>query len=965
MPSQKPKPSGAKKLSGTQHLRTVYERQPSCLRPIYTHGQVSASPSGSVLLPCSEGAKLLSWGEEEEDKGTLSSLSWALSGEEDAAVTVALSKSGDVGIVAGRSGFVDVLEFKPEDTTEDTSVPKLRKRFRPFERTVTALSTFDSSEGFVALASRDGHIRVYDVETSDCTHVFRASNSTITAIAFHPIPTRYLLYVGMEDGTIHAFNLSTRKRAPDVTEKPHVRAVTGFAFLQSGKIIVSSSRDNTICASKIKDLKRTRIIALKEPLSGVCTTIEEEGMRCVTVSEMGMMHMWDMGTGSQVPDSSMQLPVVRRATKENKDDEEDETEADEISVVNVGTCEVLQDGAFKFLVALSDQSLLVIKVRENGTPVLDNLMCGNLEEIYDIAPISSPHQELVVASNSSTVWVMRPPQRKSTDTDIASNISSTWSCSAGLQGHSGLVLAIDSITSTKALGGEKSLASAFVASASRDTTARVWRRSRASGAWECFAVAKGHTEAVGGVALSQQTGKGLFYLVTAAADRTLKLWSLDKALEKAEKHESNDDGNDASGGNTFGLSHETLDITNLRTKWTVLAHEKDINSVAVSPDGNYIATGSQDKTLKLWNASKGKLHATCRGHRRGLWDVCFSTRDKLVASSSGDNTVRIWSVQNGACMVTLEGHLSGVLKTAFISKGLQIASAGADGLLKVWNVASGECNATVDAHEDRIWALSAVEDGNKLLTGAGDGTISEWNDNTKEKADEEARRKDEEALMAQMVENDIRGAQWAKAAKGALELGMPQKLKKVIEKLIGDAKDADKELTTLVRELATDGQGEEEKNDCGEDCDEKKDDEDEKDDSGDGKRYKNLTQLWTYCRDWNATGGPASAALAARTLHAMFRVWTPDQLSDMLTTDKRALVEALVAHSTRHYARVRQLGTKVLFMEHVLNQMKKLPMQVQQEGIKDKGRGKKRKERDTSGAARRKKKGKPGAATDY
>lgn len=912
MPSAKEKEATAKRVKRPSkeaplHLRTAFERDGSCLRPVYTHGSPSISTANSVLLPCADGARLLSW---KEKKRKLSN--WTLSGE-DMASAVALSPTADVGVVACRSGFVDIIDFSI------TEAPKLHKRFRPFERTIPALAKFDASGGLVALASRDGHVRVYDVETTDCTHVFRVPDSTVTAIEFHPVPERLLLFIGVEAGSVHQFNLATRARAPDVTVRHHVAAVTAFAFVQEGKKVVTASRDRTLCCMRAKDLKMSKIVAAKEPLVGVCANYNDKGRRVVAVAESGVINTWDMADGSQIDNSSIQLPIVRSVDKkvneEEEEDSDDVDEEDEIAVIGVGVCEHGEDGEFKVLVSLSDQTLLVVCVSQHAAPKLVDLICGNLSEIIDIAAIppaealESSTKELVLATNSPIAWVMRPPD--------GNEETGTWTCSTGLEGHTGIVLSLDSITATKALGGIKSASSAFVASASRDTTARVWRRSRATGNWSCFAIAKGHTEAVAGVALSQQTSKGLFYVVTVASDRTLKLWSLDKALEKSVRN----DGNEKSGEsiNTFTLSEDNS--TELNSKWTVLAHEKDINSVAVSPDGSLIATGSQDKTMKLWNSAKGKLHAVCRGHRRGLWDVQFSRVDRIAATSSGDATIRIWNVQNGTCLRTLEGHLSGVLKTVFITKGSQIASAGADGLIKIWQTRSGECHTTVDAHEDRIWALTSLGDGQKLVSGSADGQLSHWEDKTLQKADEAAAAREQQALMAQKVDNDVIAKQWATAARGALELCMPQKLKTVIEKLIIYAENPDKELAAMVRGLI------EEKDES------EKEVEIENNTRKDAKKVedneqrgnKAVTQLCLYVRDWNSAGGPKSAALAARVLQAIFRVWNPDELSALLSTDKRSLVEALAAHVNRHHDRVSKLGTKLLFIEHILETMKALP----------------------------------------
>lgn len=80
---------------------------------------------------------------------------------------------------------------------------------------------------------------------------------------------------------------------------------------------------------------------------------------------------------------------------------------------------------------------------------------------------------------------------------------------------------------------------------------------------------------------------------------------------------------------------------------------QDINSVAVSPNDKLLATGSQDRTAKLWSLAGGAdlgLLGVFRGHRRGVWTVCFSPVDQVLATSSADGTSKLWSLQDFSCL---------------------------------------------------------------------------------------------------------------------------------------------------------------------------------------------------------------------------------------------------------------------------------------------------------------------------
>lgn len=164
-----------------------------------------------------------------------------------------------------------------------------------------------------------------------------------------------------------------------------------------------------------------------------------------------------------------------------------------------------------------------------------------------------------------------------------------------------------------------------------------------------------------------------------------------------------------------------------------------------------LATGSQDKTVKLWKWEKGtsliQHVATLAGHKRSIWSVTFSPVDQVIASASADMTVRVWNVNTRECIRTLEGHQSSVLRVSFLSRGLQLLSAGSDGLLKVWTLRTAECAASVEGHSDKTWALAISRDEQTIVTGGADSTIIVWRDNTADVQREAREKSDSQILM--------------------------------------------------------------------------------------------------------------------------------------------------------------------------------------------------------------------------
>ena len=124
---------------------------------------------------------------------------------------------------------------------------------------------------------------------------------------------------------------------------------------------------------------------------------------------------------------------------------------------------------------------------------------------------------------------------------------------------------------------------------------------------------------------------------------------------------------------------------------TFLRYPKWVSSIAFSPDGTQLASGSFDTTtIRLWNVMTGEHIRTLEGHIGRINSIAFSPDGTQLASGSFDTTIRLWNVMTGEHIRTFEGHTSNIGSIAFSPDGTQLASGSSDTTIRLWDVMTGE-----------------------------------------------------------------------------------------------------------------------------------------------------------------------------------------------------------------------------------------------------------------------------------
>jgi WD40 repeat protein len=157
-----------------------------------------------------------------------------------------------------------------------------------------------------------------------------------------------------------------------------------------------------------------------------------------------------------------------------------------------------------------------------------------------------------------------------------------------------------------------------------------------------------------------------------------------------------------------------------------------VYSIAISPDGETIASGSDDNTIKLWNLKTGEFNNTLSGHSSSVYSVAFSPDGQTLVSGSYDKTIKLWNLK----IYTLNGHSEAVSIVAISPDGQFLASGSVDKTIKLWNLKTRQLIQTFTGHSSSVYSVAFSPDGRTLASGSLDdsseigvvkSTVKLWN----------------------------------------------------------------------------------------------------------------------------------------------------------------------------------------------------------------------------------------------
>lgn len=532
---------------------------------------------------------------------------------------------------------------------------------------------FSPNDNLLAIAFTD--VRLWNAKDRQYIHILTGSNSEVKCLEFSP--DGKILAGGTYSGSIYLWNVSNGKLMQRITTNNSYKGVLSISFTPNGKTLASGGYDKIVRLYDVATGQHIRkFTEHTDHVTGVAFL--SDGQTLASCSHDSTIRIWNVSTG-------------------------------------------------KLMKTLKDAS----------EPY------SNPHRINDIA-ISPDGKTLVSASYSGDLWDI------DTGEHIRQLIDETGYVYRGLTEHA-------TFSPDGKMLAAKHNGNIYLWDMTIKNVNIRFKRNRTDGSFYLQDTSKnyqkhvkhiitGHSNIVRGVDFSKNDQT----LATCHNNGIIDIWNAKKhnhirslndkssvAVPSVTSVKFSPDGKELVSGTRVSPLHPPAQPINIwhvksgKKYGELIGHKQGIISVAISPDGRTIASGSADSTIRLWNAKSGRNYLTLEGHIGAVNSVSFSPDGQKVASGSNDHTVRLWNVKSGHLIKTFEGHTEEVNSITYSPDGQKIASASYDNKIHLWDVLSGTIKQTLIGHRRGLHCVTFSPDG-KIIASGGYETLCLWNAQTGE-----------------------------------------------------------------------------------------------------------------------------------------------------------------------------------------------------------------------------------------
>lgn len=588
----------------------------------------------------------------------------------------------------------------------------------------------------------DNTIRLWDAKSGTFIRSFEGHTGGIFSAAFAP-DGRTLASAGF-DKTIKLWNVELGREIKSLAG--HTEVIFSVEFSPDGKTLASGSLDNSI---KLWDtstgLHRTLNAHTKEVWS---VTFSPDGKTLASGSPDGTIKLWDVVTGNQTKSFEVHTAILYSVVFSPDGKTLASSGANNtVKLWDIATGQQLKsfEGHTSYVksIAFSKDGQTLLSGSSDNTIRLWNVTTGQL-----IRPLTSRTTHVLSVAVS--------PNAKRLATVTFNNAIKLWNVENGQQVKSLEYGArgVNNINTIAFAPDSKTLASGH-----RDETIRLWdvetgqllkvleagatgeaaRKSSdpgmaestaisLTGKWNMVVEAQSLSipvtleliqsgEEFSGT-FSSYAGGGTIPTGKVTGNRISGIAKVEAQGQKVELKLEGAIDRDQLSGSLSGIGLTGISFKANKTL--------GIYSVAYSPDGKILASGSDDNTIKLWDIETGQPLKSLVGHVKGVTVVVFSPDGKALASGSKDSAVKLWDLSTGKQIRSLAGHASEIASIAFAPDGTTLASAGFDHTIKLWNVETGQQSRSLSGHLAKVSSIAYSFDGKTLASGSDDRTIKLW-----------------------------------------------------------------------------------------------------------------------------------------------------------------------------------------------------------------------------------------------